>query len=382
MFQRSDIENHPDIIKVDSDKELDLFCYKNYNSESDPVVQQSRGVIYNKNNLVMKSFGFIIECTSNDESKVGSYINNMDDFNFYPSFEGTLIRVFYHNKWYISTNRKLNAFNSKWSSDTSFGNLFCQALESEYNCNDVFKEKLNLYTGNSVLDKFLSSLDKENKYFFLLKTNENTRIVSKPPSRPSFYYVGHYSREEPVHLDTHASSNLYLPRLFKIPFTTVSGLLNYVNSCNPLFSQGLIAINYKTNVHYKIYNPRYKELYDLRGNQPNIIIRFLQILKGKEGEDLNKFKFMYPEYELEFNQYERTLNELKHYIYNCYVTRYMKRQFLQLPPEQHYLVKLCHNWYHTNGRKEKVTLTKINEILNQQDEFYILKLLKNFKRQV
>ena len=62
------------------------------------------------------------------ETCESAYLNlesqiNFENFSFFNSYEGTLIRMFnFDDKWYVTTHRKLDAFRSKWAGKTSYGN--------------------------------------------------------------------------------------------------------------------------------------------------------------------------------------------------------------------------------------------------------------------
>ncbi|NDG32425.1 hypothetical protein EB118_20415, partial [bacterium] len=84
---------------------------------------------------------------------VWQYINNnivsiFDKCSFYDSYEGALIRMFYYkNKWYLSTNRKLDAYRSKWASKESFGSYFFKALVNAVESNNELREAIGLKEG-------------------------------------------------------------------------------------------------------------------------------------------------------------------------------------------------------------------------------------------
>ena len=64
----------------DDEYELKLFCYnKNCNNDTDKFVKNFRGVVYHKEKVIMKSFPYTEEYTSNDITKIKElefYFNN------------------------------------------------------------------------------------------------------------------------------------------------------------------------------------------------------------------------------------------------------------------------------------------------------------------
>lgn len=57
-----------------------------------------------------------------------------------PCYEGTMITVFYHNEWFVSTRRCLDAGNSKWIKDLSYKDLFEEAMVGKFTYDDLNKD--------------------------------------------------------------------------------------------------------------------------------------------------------------------------------------------------------------------------------------------------
>jgi hypothetical protein len=136
-INRENVEKLSNVIKlVDSDQEnnLDLFCYLNCKKSDPEFLQKCRGLVFNEKNLVLKGFPYTQEYTEDDNKDFDFDISTC---LFYKSYEGCLIRIFYfNNKWYTSTNKKLNAFRSKWASKKSYGTFFNEALEYQFKNNE------------------------------------------------------------------------------------------------------------------------------------------------------------------------------------------------------------------------------------------------------
>ena len=129
---------------VDSNSNgLELFSYINWGEHSDKDVDKCRGVIFKDNSLVLRSYPSTKEIIPNDFGIVETdLLKYPEKCTFFNAHEGAMIRVFYNDdKWYISTNKKLDAFTSKWASKDSFGYSFLQALENEILENSNFEER-------------------------------------------------------------------------------------------------------------------------------------------------------------------------------------------------------------------------------------------------
>ena len=68
-FTRENIEAIPQIKLVDSDHEngLDLFSYIQCDEESDELVKNCRGVVFNGEDIVFKGFSYTYEFTEHDD---------------------------------------------------------------------------------------------------------------------------------------------------------------------------------------------------------------------------------------------------------------------------------------------------------------------------
>jgi hypothetical protein len=146
IISRSAVEANPKIRLVDSDptnNNISLFCYDTCDDNDDELVKSCRGIAFSGEELIFKGFPYTYEYT---QKKNHDAINNLLSNNLcsiYDSFEGTLLRMFcYNNKWYLSTNRKLDANKSKWGSKTTFGEYFKQALEYEVVVSIKFREAI------------------------------------------------------------------------------------------------------------------------------------------------------------------------------------------------------------------------------------------------
>ena len=97
---------HSDTIKMtDKDEESGLvnYCYNYCSSSDDDVVKATRGVVFDGETVVSRSFGYTPEYSDSDETELRELFTeeNCRLTRFFVSHEGTLIRVFhYKNKWY------------------------------------------------------------------------------------------------------------------------------------------------------------------------------------------------------------------------------------------------------------------------------------------
>jgi len=427
---------------IDNDEHLTLYSYHIESKQSPPPMdnelqQQCRGMIFdNSGRLVMKSFGYtleynetqrpliqdrinritnedirriILDIATNKEGWVNTYTidnwftdpNVLDLINttvsrlrldrkyftnvdVYNSYEGCLIRVFYYqpeegkDRWYISTNRKLDAFKSKWSCESSFGQLFVRALEALYATNTKFKKRINCTEGDTILDKFLNILDKDKKYLFLLKNNPDNRIVCDLFNNDHIYHVGTYTHKNGLPywtLDMTVDCNVPYPE--KLPIKNLDDLIKHVTDLDVRKLQGVIV--YLSNgLQFKVIPTRYQQLFLLRDNNPNLRQRYLELRRECNTEEggviYDRFLDLYRSHKDEFNRYEKILNTTAQEILNTYIRRHIRKEQVILSPTKHKIAKQCHEWYMAN-RPQRVTLDVVKGLLNKADVSLVYSIL-------
>lgn len=383
---------HPYIKLCDSTEDLFLYCYSNLTDEdkknqvymdNKDFIHNTRGVVYDKNNnLVFKSFDKPNELSIDDENSLDDlvdYINRdkggLDNCNIYDSHEGALIRLFcYKDKWYICTHRKLNAFKSKWSSPVSYGTSFKQALVYQSENNEVLKNMLNVFDNEYTLDRFYRILDKTKQYVFLVKNTNLNRIVCDCPENPMMYHVGTF--KDGQLLDDNEENNIGVYKLKKHNFKNLEDIKQYVKNVDYKKITGVIVF-LPGNIQVKIYNEKYINMYNVRGNEPSIKFRYLQVRHNNQL--LLQLKNLYPDYVEDFEDYELCLKELCKMIHNYYMRRFVHKEQLTVPSIQYKIMRIAHNWYHENKKDRKVTPQVIFEIINTQHASVLNQLIKLYK---
>lgn len=381
-FTRSNVVlNESKIRQVDRDEEtgLDLFCYIRCSNEDDDFVKQCRGLVYHGDTLVMKAFPYTSEYSHTDVENLKTILSDFSSFSFFKAYEGALIRMFYFgNRWYISTHRKLNAFRSKWASKESFGSLFKKALEYEYEINTNFRSRLGEFESENPLEFLLSrfelTLDKEKQYMFLLRNNNDNRIVCQPPIpfTTKLYHVGTFQNGELI------DDNVDLQKPEKLNFSCIGDLLDFVDKKIDIkHNQGVIAFSNSTNTQVKILHNDYLELARVRGNEPSIKFRYLQVRMNKKITDL--LYSLYPEFKSTFDEYEKNLYEIAVGIYRAYVQRFIKKNYITVPVEEYQVVKACHAWHLTDKINNKISLDRVIKTLNEQSATNLNHMIHRYK---
>ena len=366
------------LVDVDASNNLELFCYETCDVNDNDVVKSCRGVVFNGDEVVFKGFSYTPEYTqANDAVEIQQLIGN-NACSFHDSYEGTLIRIFcYQNKWYVSTNRKLDANKSKWASRTTFGEFFRRALEYELIANAKFRDHLfekgqENPTMMHLMDQFLDKLDPAKKYMFLLLSNPETRIVCQYTGN-KMLYIGSYS-EEKGNVLQYGDEFLGLDSPRQHYFETIDEMYTYINSANFLILQGLVV--FYGEHQFKIMNQKYIDLYNIRGNEASIKFRYLQLRNDPVKCDM--LRGLYLDHCHEFEYYETCISNIADIILEAYINRYIRKQYVVLPLEQFIVMSEVQKWYMCDVDNHKVRQAIILQKINEQTPVSINRMLKKY----
>lgn len=374
------VQSDPKIRLVDTDlsnNNIEMFCYETCDENDNDIVKSCRGVVFDKEDVVFKGFSYTPEYTqAKDSDKITSLISS-SACKVYDSYEGTLIRVFcYNNKWYISTNRKLDANKSRWGSRTSFGDYFRHALEYEIIANSKFRDTL-FQRGQenpslmNLMDKFLDKLDCTKKYMFLLLSNVETRIVCQYAS-PKILHVGTYNSDG----DLSFGELLGLDHPREHYFESLESMYTYINTMNFTLLQGVIVFYNGNKDQFKIMNQKYVDLATVRGNEASVKFRYLQLRNDPIKRD--SLRGLYLNHCFDFDFYEQCLVNITDLILEAYINRFIRKQYVVLPLEQFIIMSEVHKWYMADKDARKVNRDIVTLKINEQTPVSINRMIKKY----
>jgi hypothetical protein len=375
-FTRENIEKETNVRLVDSDDEthLDLFCYNRCDNDEDNFIKQCRGLVFHDKELVVKSYPYADEYNHTEYELLQERLKNFDEWTFYISHEGALLRMFYFSgKWFLSTHRKLNAFRSKWSSRESFGTLFKQALEHEVKNSDSFKTFLGEEEHENILERFQSKLNKNKQYMFLLRNGSDNRIVCQPPKEtsPKVYHVGTFTNGE-----QDSEEDICIVRPYRYKFNNLEDILTYIeNDVDPLQHQGVVCFG-KNNIQIKILHRDYQDLFRARGNEPSLKFRYLQVRMNRRMTQA--LYYLYPNMKSVFDNCENSIFDVAKNLYNAYVQRFIKKTYVTVPREEFHVISECHSWYLSDREHNRISLEKIISSLNKQSPTNLNHMIRRF----
>lgn len=354
--------------KTDDDGILQIYSYKECSDQSTDKLKQSRGLIFCGDQFLFPSIGYTPECVMDGtnpekEQYISELIQNHGNYlQFFSSTEGTLLRVFFYNKWYVSTHRKLDAYQSKWgNSSVSFGKTMEDALIS-----------LGL-----TMETLFEKLDQRNVYFFFVSTTPNTRMVSLAPEKPTIVHTATLVEGKTFSLSCPSP----IPHPKPIAFTTVDEVLEYVKQSDYRKEQGLIAF-YDNGTHFKLMNAKYHLYSQARGNEPSLMFRYLQIRSQPTYAAL--FNEIYPEKVNDFINYENTIVKVAKSIHSSYISRFVMKRQTVVSQDEYSVIRHCHGWHITDREKNKVTVSVVLKTLSSENMVSVLnrlikRMIKNGK---
>lgn len=319
-----------------------------------------RGVIIdNKTNQIVHKGGFFpYEYTEDEQEKCVSKMKELDhkfeDLNIQYSFEGTIIRIFYHKQWYFSTHRKLNSATSKWGSDKSFKFLFEKGLKESY---------------NMTLTDLLNQLNLRCYYTFMVIADENTRFVCTSNLIKKVYFV---ESNDP---------NIFL-NIDKLPnptsFETIDEIFNYVKTMTYPFTYQGILLTHASGSQYRIISNEYAKLFKVRNNEQSIPYRYIQLKAENNQEFIELLKKLFPMYLSTFEEYDKYIKILVDILYLETTKRFSNRLKENLPQiDQKFYLFIKNKLLKLDN--DTINIELIEKILMEEEPSYINQMIRTVK---
>jgi hypothetical protein len=236
--------------------------------------------------------------------------------------DGTIIRLYnYNDIWYTSTTKCIDASMSYWSSSKSFNELFWELFNK----------------------KHLENLDKNSTYFFILLHKENRMVIKHKNN--SLIYISRIDNKTSIEDNTFIfidNANIKKKEYIdKNEFMSIIGsnrpfdlsnkrgvIIRSTLPSNEVFVKGTLPSNdvnnNNINCNYKIDFESYKIIKDIRGNVPEIRMRYIELLNKPESLEL--LEKIYKEYQLTFAFIKASILKLVKTIHRLYIKSHVKHQ--------------------------------------------------------
>lgn len=361
-------------------KSKDNYTLMGYNKENitDDICDYRSLVFYNK-----KLLAYCPPKTISYEMFKNTYNTVNEDINIELFVEGTMIMLYYNhelNEWHTSTRGNIGASTSFFQnkSKKTFKNMFDEA------CNISFLD--------------INKLDKDLCYIFVMNHPDN-RIVTKCDI-PSLYLVKVYkifnkeddTFEVQVLNDISYMKTIIENTLLKYPNDiinnskfTVDNTISYDNIDNAIKTydftiMGIVIYNKTSDIRTKIRNQKYEYVRKLRGNQPKLDYRYLELKKNKT---ISRYLQYFPEHKDNFDEFWEKTKEFTNDLYTYYVDTHIKKteKMENIPKEFRSHLYNLHQYYLNDLRPNKYTLQRQHVIsyVNNLPEAMLLYAL-NYKK--
>lgn len=304
----------------------------------------------------------------------------------YESVEGTMLRVHYSSdRWHVSTNRKLNAYQSRWSSPRTFGEQMEAVLRHL-----VPVEEEATPESMHTMSSFLASLDPSQVYSFLLRNEESNRIQCTVPETwaDKLVYVGRHPLGAPPAFDTwtfaeddsERGAHALLSPLPTLRRVDVSGTWRDVhalaNTLSPTDAQGILCLHVPSGRAVKVFSDAYREAVRIRGAHPNIRVRYLEVRGDAALRDALRQHF--PFYQSTFDEVERALHHATLHLQGAYVQRYIRNdRSVMLPRDEFVFIKRVHEHYLQDRDNNRVYPQTIRNMLDALPPAQLHRVLKS-----
>lgn len=271
--------------------------------------------------------------------------------------DGTIIRLYNHNNmWVTATKRCIDAKFSYWSNTKTF--------------NDMFWE---VFSHNNM---DLSLLDKNCTYIFSLLHVENILVVKH--NENALVYLGNINNKTYVTNDTgdfnifSVNPNIKLPEKINLTKDDLDDLDKIDSQYFNPTKRGIL-IKYNNNKIYKYDFKEFTFMQKIRGNEPLIRNRYLELLNDQES--LNILISYYQEHAFTFSMVHHNLIIICNEIYKLYRDFHVKHTITIDEDHLYYrTIKQLHGQY--KATKKPITKYDVFDKLKTYNIYILKKLLK------
>ena len=275
------------------------------------------------------------------EPLVFSDFEILDNCEIEELHDGTMINLFYHNEWLMSTRSDIGC-NNRWNNRKSFREMFNECVDW----------------------KNYEHLNKDYCYSFLMKHRDNRNVSIVENNTVLLVEVYDMKTLQKIRVDT------------MIPIIQTDNLHELIVNLNienfNTFSWKGITVK-RNGKRYNYINELFKQVESLNINSNNLLYSFVDLRKQNKISDFLRF---YPEYKKKFDEYENAFNKLIVSLHDSYksvhIYRTLKRDDcdFQLRP----LIYDVHgNYLRTKENTTKLVIKKYIDSLSSERVVFVLK---------
>lgn len=228
------LTNPPYNLIIKRDGEYVLFKYSQFESDlSLKICQEARGIIFHEPTLTLVCYPF--EKFFNYGEPNQSEIDWSSDVITTEKMDGSLMKLWYHNGWHLSTNNVIDAYKAAVGDKNKvFGNLFEESLEMP-------------------LDDYTKHLNKDFVYMFELLHPEIENVVDYYSAKKVYLLAQRNMTTYEETFDLDDLPNTHKPKLYHL--ANIKDVIDIVNVMNE-HHEGMVVCDSHFN-RVKVKSPIY-----------------------------------------------------------------------------------------------------------------------------
>jgi hypothetical protein len=241
--------------------------------------------------------------------------------------DGTMINLFYTNEqWLLATRSEIGGHN-KWINKKSFKKMFEECCDIDMNL-----------------------LDKDCSYSFVMRHKENRNVSPVKENEVYLVEVYKFNLDSPSKVIERLTLDQYPSNIQKINTVCTSPPCDMESMLNNYEIKGFTIK--KGNRRYKIVNPEFERVKNLKVNMNNELLNYIELRKNGNLKEYLKY---FPEHSKLFDNYRGKIHNLSNELYSNYKDCFIfkKKDKKELP----YHLKPFVNEIHKNYLKNKKPTT-------------------------
>ena len=312
------------------EKNLVLLKYlRNKSNINDKYTSMCRGIIFNNDTFPSKPLCYSFNARIEYSEFIKKY--PISDVNITEIIDGTMINLYYYNKWEMSTKSRIKAENSKWLNQKTFKELFEEVISIKYD-----------------------NLNKDYCYSFILVHPEN-RIVIKNKEATIYLsqvrdLVSNKIVTDLILVNTIGDKLQSLKTLET--YNNYSDLEKMINEKSHNYS-GVMLIDKSTGNRSRLLCPQFDNLKLLVSKYPTKNQHYLWLDKMNYTKQYFKY---FGEERTQYNSYLADKNKLFSYILNIYHNS--RKTYIEFPKFISKFIYLIHIEY-LNAKRNNIKNTNI-----------------------
>lgn len=314
------LESAPYNLKISKDGEYILFKYNQLESDfNEQIVREARGSIFTQENEKWKCVCHPFDKFFNYGEPYASEID-WDSAFVLEKIDGSLMKIWYHNGWHLSTNGTIDAFKALVDGEMSYGGLFEKAIGEPF---AQFAEEKKLF--------------KDVTTMFELATELNRMVV--PHKGFNIYYLGErYNKSGIEYYYIRSDCRIKYPKVY-----SANCLEQVVKMADelPWDEEGYVVKDRYTR-RIKVKSPEYIKAHYARGNNLITSAILYKVIMKNEVDEFLVYADDYKDYIDEKKEVIKTFCDLvnkKKLAYSSYETH--KGLYASVIKDEPVLVKAC-----------------------------------------